>query len=140
MTDPHLPPGWQDELILAINAEELYRRRTVRGQDINDWHPQIRTWLAEGHLLDALDLLEEILDVVEILEQYDAREPDWYWYSKTASVQEELGDCPGAAATLRRYLQAWPAHRGVPEGLRAAVDRRRSRAAAWAHRLEGSSS
>ena len=100
-----------DDFIASVNLHELYRRRMVRGADLSQWHAQLEAWLQDGALLEAAEFLLEVLDVVETLEQFDAREPQPYWYLKLADVYEDAGEPGGAAAVLRRWLARWPAER-----------------------------
>lgn len=100
-----------EALIGAINMEEAYRRRKVRGRDINDWHPQLDEWVAAGETRKALDLLGEIFEAVESLEQFDAREPQPYWYEMAAKIYRTLRCAPEEAAVLERWLIRWPLDR-----------------------------
>jgi Asp-tRNA(Asn)/Glu-tRNA(Gln) amidotransferase C subunit len=97
-----------EALIGSINMEEAYRRRKVRGRDLNEWHPQLDEWIAAGETRKALDLLGEIFESVESLEQFDAREPQPYWYETAAKIYRTLRCSEEEAAVLERWLIRWP--------------------------------
>lgn len=100
-----------DRAIAVINMEECYRRRVVRGQDLNDWHEQLDRWIAAGDLSSARALLYEIIGATETLVQYDQREPQPYWHEKLAKLHRRDGDRWAESAVLCRWLAAWPADR-----------------------------
>lgn len=100
-----------EALIGSINMEECYRRRQVRGRDLNEWHPQLDEWIAAGETRKALDLLAEIFTAVESLEQYDAREPQPYWYETAAKIYRTLRCDQEEAAVCERWLIRWPESR-----------------------------
>lgn len=110
--------------IAAINAEELMRRRVVRGMDLNDNIAVIDNLVAQGLAAEALELLEEIIAVVETLEQYDDREPQPYWYERAAGLHRRLGNHEAELDVLGRWLIAWPPSRLRPD---LARDRVRAR-------------
>lgn len=127
MTNSPLDPSWADELIEAINAEHLYRLRQVRGRDLNDWHEHLHALAGEDRHDDALELLDEIMDCTLTLVQYDAREPDLYWWWKASALHRRLKDNQAAARVLERWLAAWPEARAIPAQLRPVKDRQRAR-------------
>lgn len=100
-----------DLAIASINMEECYRRRLVRGRDLNEWFTQLEVWLESGQYEEALSFLGEAIGAVETLEQFDNREPQSYWYQKAADVYEDMGQPGNAAKVLQRWLASWPAHR-----------------------------
>lgn len=100
-----------DRLIAVVNMEEAYRRRRVRGKDLNDWHPQLDAWAESGQTVEALRLLGEIMETVENLEQYDPREPQPYWFEVAARIHHRAGRHEEEAAVLRRWLDKWPPSR-----------------------------
>lgn len=116
-----------DKLIARINAEELWRRRIVRDQDLNDWHGQLREWEARGQIDEAIDLLGEIMDVVVDLDWLDAREPQLYWFEQAAGLLRLQGRRQEAAAVMRRWLDSWPLDRAESTEGRDAVERRRAK-------------
>ncbi len=101
-----------DRAIAVINMEEAFRRRLVRGRDINEWHPTISEWLAAGRDDDVLTLVAEIIDATMILEQYDPREPQPYWFELAARIHHRRGAHRDEAVILRRWLARWPYSRG----------------------------
>jgi tetratricopeptide (TPR) repeat protein len=125
-------------LIHAVNMDETYRRRQVRGRDLNDWHPQLDAWWAAGDYTAILDLLGEVITAAETLEQYDDREPEAYWYQQAAKAHTVMGDHAAAVAVLERWFQFWPPERirfdREPERMerRLAAARRRAIKAAGA--------
>jgi hypothetical protein len=100
-----------EKLIGAINMEECYRRREIRGKDFNDWHGDLERWKAAGQDREILGLLTEIMDACETLEQYDEREPQPYWYEEAAKACRRLSDPTGELAVLQRWLVCWPLDR-----------------------------
>lgn len=112
-----------DMAIQAINAEELMRRRRVRGLDLNDHIAVIDSLVSEGLVPQALELLEEIIAVVETLEQFDDREPQPYWYERAAGLHRRSGNHEAELDVLGRWLIAWP-----PARKRADLARDRVRA------------
>ncbi|GAA4914628.1 hypothetical protein [Nesterenkonia rhizosphaerae] len=120
MQPEHVDP---DLLIEQINTEELYRRRLVWGRDLNDWHLTLDHWISTGLTAKALELLELILETVETLEQFDTREPQFYWYKMTAELYLSTGEPDKAADTLERWVAGWPDSRAVPDQARASLER-----------------
>jgi len=98
-------------LIHAVNMEETYRRRLVRGRDFNDWHPQLEQWWAAQDYAAILGLLSEIITAAEALQQYDDREPQAYWYVQAAKAHAHLGDHAAAVSVLERWFRYWPTER-----------------------------
>lgn len=114
-----------DDLIATINLHELYQRRLVRGRDLNDWHTQLREWQQQGELDRCLELLAEIIEVIEGLDWLDAREPQLYWYEKSAVLMARQGRHRAAIVLLRRWLSFWPEGRGVnPDMVQVAASKR----------------
>lgn len=103
--------GKVEALIGAINMQECYRRRVVRGQDLNEWHQQLDSWKADGHTGPALELLAEIMAAVETIEQYDPREPQPYWYMEAAKLYRKVGSPQEEWEVLQRWLARWPMSR-----------------------------
>lgn len=116
-----------ERAIAVINMEECYRRRMVRGKDLNEWHDQLNIWVKEGNLPAARALLHEIIEVTETLVQYDQREPQPYWHEKLAKLHRREGDRWAEAAVLCRWLAAWPEDRrrfdSARERIRGLVDK-----------------
>ncbi|MFT4471437.1 hypothetical protein ACMX2H_16155 [Arthrobacter sulfonylureivorans] len=100
-----------DELIAIINMEECYRRRTVRGRDLNDWHLQLEAWRRIGNFEAMLQLLGEIIVATEQLEQYDDREPQPYWHEQKAKLHRKRHEYQEEAAVLALWLAHWPLER-----------------------------
>lgn len=97
--------------IAAINAEELMRRRMVRGKDLNDWLGPLQEMIDAGQDAEALELLEEIMSCCETLEQFDPREPQPFWYEKACGLLRRSRRYEEEARTLTRWLSRWPAER-----------------------------
>lgn len=97
--------------IAAINAEELMRRRQVRGRDLNEWIGPLQELIDTGADAEALALLEEIMDCCETLEQFDPREPQPFWYEKACGLLRRSRRYEEEAGTLTRWLERWPADR-----------------------------
>ncbi|MGO4382911.1 hypothetical protein AB4Y80_01570 [Specibacter sp. RAF43] len=116
-----------------MNTAETYRRRVVRGLDINDWHLELDAWFARGNYWAALDLLAEIMDAVETLEQFDDWEPEAYWYEQAAEAHTRIGEHDKAVAVLERWLQFWPPERirfdMAPQRMQRKLDAARTRVA-----------
>lgn len=100
-----------ERAIAVINMEECYRRRLVRGRDLNDWHEQLDAWVKAGNLAAARELLYEIIEATEQLVQYDQREPQPYWHEKLAKLHRRDGDRWAEQSVLCRWLAAWPEDR-----------------------------
>lgn len=100
-----------ERAIASINAEELRRRRTVRGKDLNDLIPVLDSYSAVGMSREFLGLLGEIMAACETLEQYDPREPQPYWYERAAGMHRRLGQHGEELDVLARWLMYWPASR-----------------------------
>lgn len=115
-----------ERAIAVINMEECYRRRLVRGRDLNEWHEQLQLWREAGDVPAQRALLREIIAVTETLEQYDAREPQPYWHEKLADLHADEGAWWSELAVLCRWLAAWPDDRRrfdkARERVRARVD------------------
>jgi len=119
--------------IHAVNMAETYRRRVVRGRDVNDWHLELDEWWAMGDFAAVLDLLREIISAMETVEQYDDREPQSYWYVQCAKAHTAIGDHDAAVAVLERWFRFWPPERirfdNEPARMRARLVAARARAA-----------
>lgn len=100
-----------ERAIAVINMEECYRRRLVRGRDLNEWHMQLEQWASSGNTAAQRTLLQEIIAVTELLPQYDAREPQPYWHEKLADLHVSAGESWAEAAVLTRWLACWPEER-----------------------------
>lgn len=100
-----------ERAIASINAEELRRRRTVRGKDLNDLIPVLDSYSAVGMAREFLGLLGEIMAACETLEQFDPREPQPYWYERAAGMHRRLGEHDEELDVLARWLMHWPASR-----------------------------
>lgn len=100
-----------DYAIAAINADELMRRRRVRGRDLNEWIGPLQEMIDAGQDAEALELLEEIMACCETLEQYDPREPQPFWYEKACGLLRRSRRYSEEAQTLTRWLRRWPAER-----------------------------
>ncbi|MDZ5076794.1 hypothetical protein [Nesterenkonia sp. HG001] len=111
-----------DDAIRRINTEELYRRRQVRGRDLNDWHAELRQWEEAGLYEEVLSLLGEITHAVETLAQYDSREPQAYWYLYAARILKLQGEARAAEVLLIRWLDHWPEDRPQYPSHRARVE------------------
>ncbi|GAA1806914.1 hypothetical protein [Nesterenkonia flava] len=122
-------------LIDAVNHQELMRRRQVHGRDLNDWHTALRELKAAGETRQALVLLHEIIDKTLALAQYDAREPQLWWFTQAAWLHERHRDYDKAAAVLQQWLDAWPDRRAIPWRSRPAIDRERTKVHARIQRL-----
>lgn len=113
-----------ERAIAVINMEECYRRRLVRGRDLNEWHMQIEQWASAGNVAAQRALLREIIEVTERLVQYDAREPQPYWHEKLADLHESTGERWAEVAVVTRWLACWPEDRRRYDSARARFLRR----------------
>jgi len=116
-----MQPDLVDIAIASINMQELYRRRMVRGRDLNEWFDDLEAWIAAGEYEEALTFLGEAIGTVETLEQFDNREPQPYWFQKAADLYEDSGEPEAAAKVLRRWLESWPPRRERRDGMREVV-------------------
>ena len=110
-----------DDAIAAINMDECYRRRRVRGRDLNDWLVPLKDLRKAGETRAALDLLAEIIAAIETLEQFDPREPQPYWYEEAAKVYRRLKCRQEEADVLNRWLAFWPEQRARHDRARERV-------------------
>lgn len=129
-----MQPDAVDAAIAAINMEECYRRRLVRGRDLNEWHTDLENWILTGQDDTALGFLGEAIAAVETLEQYDDREPQSYWYEKAADIHQERGDHAAASAVLERWMATWPEVRRRRDSTRLRIKTRLVRLATLARR------
>ncbi|WP_427017890.1 hypothetical protein ACQCSX_04545 [Pseudarthrobacter sp. P1] len=123
-----IPGSEVDRLIMVANSEEMWSRRVVAGWDMERWLLPVDDLTRAKRYPEALDIMADLRAAAASLTQYDTREPDPYWFERTAVVHRRIRNYAAEVAVLEVWLAHWPPDRFRPNQARQRIATRLARA------------